>query len=128
MSDRAFPVVYASDVAATAAFYRRFGFQEHFRQPPEGDAGYIGLRRGASELAIVTVESPKQLIGARVGTEPRFELFVYVEGVDRIVDELRGGGATVFRKPQDMPWGERVAWVADPEGNPVALAEAPTKG
>lgn len=29
---------------------------------------------------------------------------------------------TVLREPVDMPWDERVAYVADPEGNPVALA------
>jgi lactoylglutathione lyase len=28
----------------------------------------------------------------------------------------------VLRTPTDMPWGERVAYVSDPEGNPVALA------
>ena len=25
-----------------------------------------------------------------------------------------------------MPWGERVAYVTDPDGNPVALATPPT--
>jgi lactoylglutathione lyase len=28
----------------------------------------------------------------------------------------------VLRDPADMPWGERIATVADPDGNPVALA------
>jgi len=27
----------------------------------------------------------------------------------------------VLREPEDMPWGERIAAVADPDGNPVAL-------
>jgi lactoylglutathione lyase len=30
----------------------------------------------------------------------------------------------VLREPADMPWGERVAYLADPEGNVVALAAA----
>ena len=29
-----------------------------------------------------------------------------------------------MREPVDMPWGERVAFVADPEGNLVSLASA----
>jgi hypothetical protein len=29
---------------------------------------------------------------------------------------------TVLPEPADMTWGERVAYVADPDGNPVALA------
>jgi lactoylglutathione lyase len=118
---RAFPVVYARDVSTVAAFYERLGFEEHFRLPPEGEPGYVGLRRSGAELAVTTVASPQQLLGLEVGSAPRFELYVYVEDVDGVVEALRSGGGTVLREPGDMPWGERVAYVADPEGNPVAL-------
>jgi lactoylglutathione lyase len=122
MTPRAFPVVYAGDVARTAAFYAALGFEEHFRLPPDGDPGYVGLRRGDAELAVTTVESPRQLLGLATGSAPRFELFVYVDDVDAAVAGLRDVGATVLREPEEMFWGERVAYVADPEGNPVALA------
>ena len=125
MPRRAFPVIYAADVEALAGFYARLGFEEHFRLPPEGEAGYVGLRREDAELAIVTVRSPEEIIGVRPGTEPRFELYVYVDDLDREVQRLRAAGAPVLREPADMPWGERLAYVADPEGNPVALAAAP---
>ena len=125
MSDRAFPVVYASDVLRTVAFYASLGFTEQFRLPADGEPGYVGLRRGASELAVVTVESPRQLIGLEPGDSPRFEMFVYVDDVDDQVASLRRNGGTVLREPVDMPWGERVAYVADPDGNPVALATVP---
>ncbi len=88
MPDRAFPVVYAHDVDRTVGFYQQLGFEQHFRLPPEGAAGYVGLRRGASELAVVTVDSPRELIGIEVGERPRFELFVYVDDVDRSVEQL----------------------------------------
>ena len=29
----------------------------------------------------------------------------------------------VLAEPEDMPWGERMAYVSDPDGNPVALAQ-----
>jgi lactoylglutathione lyase len=122
VSDRAFPVIYAQDVARTVAFYERLGFQEHFRMPPDGEAGYVGLCRGDTELAVVTADSPRQLIGVDVGKHPRFELFIYVDDVDQSVGQLHASGAPVLRQPEDMFWGERVAYVADPEGNPVALA------
>ena len=35
---------------------------------------------------------------------------------------LRPDGVPVLRDPEDMPWGGRVGYVADPDGNPVALA------
>ena len=128
MATRAFPVVYATDVEAMAAFYERLGFQMHFRLPDEGVPGYVGMRRGASELAITTVESPRTLAGVEpLGGGPRFELFVYVDDVDGTIAALRRAGITVLRDAVDMPWGERVGFVADPEGNPVSLAQ-PTSG
>lgn len=123
MARRAFPVVYAGDVEGFVSFYKLFGFQEHVRLPPAGDAGYVGMRRDSAELAIVTLESPRQLLGVEVGSLPRFEMFVYVDDADDQVIALRDAGTTVLREPEDMPWGERVAYVADPDGNPVALAE-----
>lgn len=120
--DRAFPIIYAHDVDQTVGFYRQLGFEEHFRLPPEGQAGYVGLQRDGAGLAVVTVDSPRELLGLEVGERPRFELFVYVDDVDRCVEQLQTAGAAVLRQPEDMFWGERVAYVADPEGNPVALA------
>ncbi|MFD6216230.1 VOC family protein, partial [Nocardia salmonicida] len=35
---------------------------------------------------------------------------------------LEETGIQILRSPIDMPWGERIAYVSDPDGNPVALA------
>jgi lactoylglutathione lyase len=123
---RAFPVLHARDVESVAAFYVRLGFAEHFRLPGEdGRAGYIGLRRDAAELAVTTEDAPRMLAGVEPGPGPRHELFVYVSDVDAVVGELRLAGVTILREPADMFWGERVAWVTDPEGNLVSLANPP---
>jgi lactoylglutathione lyase len=126
MALRTFPVLYAKDVEAVAAFYARLGFAENFRMPsPDGSVGYIGLRREQAELAVTTEDSPRTLAGVEPGPGPRHELFVYVDDVDRTVADLRAAaGAAVVREPADMPWGERLAWVRDPEGNLVSLANA----
>jgi lactoylglutathione lyase len=62
------------------------------------------------------------LAGVEPGPGPRHERFVYVEDVDATVGDLRALGAAIVREPADLPWGERVAFVADPEGNLVSLA------
>jgi lactoylglutathione lyase len=122
MPERAFPVVYARDVERSARFYQRLGFQTHFRLPPQGDAGYVGLRRGSYELAVTTIDSPEQLIGVQVGSGPRFEMFVYVDNVDETLAALRDGdvrghccierspGATASTSPlkDDRSWRGRV--------------------
>jgi lactoylglutathione lyase len=125
MGLRAFPVLYASDVEAVAQFYVGLGFQEHFRlAADDGSVGYVGLRRDDAELAVTTENSPRPLVGIEPGPGPRHELFVYVDDVDRAVSELRSQGVSVLREPDDMFWGERLAWVSDPEGNVVSLATA----
>ncbi|NLF65502.1 MAG: glyoxalase [Chloroflexi bacterium] len=39
------------------------------------------------------------------------------EAVDRLYEELVGRGATPVKGPADMPWGQRTAFFADPDGN-----------
>jgi lactoylglutathione lyase len=119
---RCFPVVYVADAERSAAFYERLGFARHFQLPPDGEPGYIGLRRGEAELSVVLSSWPQEQLGVQMGAGPRFELYAYVDDVDASVAELRDAGVTVLREPADMPWGERIGYVADPEGNPVALA------
>lgn len=127
MTLRAFPVLYARDVERVAAFYQDLGFQEHFRLPDQaGNAGFIGMHRDGAELGVTTEASPRALAGVEPGPGPRHELFVYVEDVDAAFDGLRRRGAETLREPRDMAWGERVAFVRDPEGNVVTLARAAT--
>jgi lactoylglutathione lyase len=127
IAERAFPVVFATHVGRSASFYEALGFESHFQLPSEGEPGYIGLRRGASEIAIVSAEWPEQQYRLRVGKGVRFEMFVYVDDVDRTVSQLRASGSTVLREPADMAWGERVSYLSDPDGNPVAVASRPVE-
>ena len=119
---RAFPVVYATDVTATARFWERLGFTRHFQLPPDGQPGYVGLRRDGAELAVTAREWARDQYGLALGDGPRFEMFVYVDDVDALIEALRAEGTPILRDPADMSWGERIATIADPDGNPVALA------
>ena len=122
MPKRAFPVVYATDVAATARFWERLGFTRHVELSPDGKPGYVGLRRDDAELSVAAREWPEEQYGLAMGDGPRFEMFVYTDDVDTLIAALRAEGVPVLADPADMAWGERIATVADPDGNPVALA------
>ena len=125
VADRAFPVVFARQPAVTARFYERLGFVRQFQLPAEGEPGYIGLRRGNSEVAVVDMVWPADQYSGTVSTGVRFEMFVYVDDVDATLEGLRGDVA-VLKEAADMPWGERVAYVNDPDDNPVAIASDQT--
>src|SRR5919198_133727 len=125
MPGQAFAVIYSADVERSAAFYTGLlDFEELFRYPPEGEAGYVGLRRGEARLGVVAAGWSEERLGITVGSGPRFELYTYVDVVDDALAAARAEGAPVLREAEDMPWGERIAVVADPDGNPVALAAA----
>jgi lactoylglutathione lyase len=124
MALRAFPVAYASDVEAAARFWELLGFRRHVQLPPDGDPGYIGLTRdGAGELAVTHAQWAADRYGLSPGTGPRFEMYVYVEDLDATLSRVVESDVAVLREAEDMPWGERIATIADPEGNPIALCQ-----
>jgi lactoylglutathione lyase len=124
--DRAlFPILYAQDLKRVVSFYRDLlGMQESFRYPAEGEVAFMTLQWGRSELGLGTYAPTPGLEGRPLQLPQGgrgFELCLYVEDVDVLVSRLRGEGVKVLVEPMDQPWGERLAYVADPEGNTVML-------
>ncbi|WP_460661599.1 VOC family protein [Kribbella swartbergensis] len=111
-----------SDVRRSIDFYALLGYEPTYQFPLEGDPHYVGLERGDSSLGLSDAGWPEAQLGITVGTAPRFELFVYVDDVEAAVESFRAAGYTVLQEPATMPWGERQAYIADPDHNPVALA------
>jgi lactoylglutathione lyase len=121
---RAFPVTYASDVDRVASFWELLGFRRHVQLPPDGEPGYIGLARdGGGELAVTHQQWAADRYGLSPGSGPRFEMYIYVDDLEATIARVIEAEVTVLRAAEDMPWGERIATVADPEGNPVALCQ-----
>jgi lactoylglutathione lyase len=50
-------------------------------------------------------------------------MYIYVADLEGIVRRLADANVAIVREPEDMPWGERIATVADRDGNPVALCQ-----
>ena len=125
----AFPIVYTRDVPRAVAFYRgELGFEERYRWPAEGEPEFVVLRLERFELGVATASALQELLGRQMGDELRFELCLYADDVDAAVERLRARGVEVLREPADMPWGERMAYVADPDGNPIQLASRSDAG
>ena len=86
----------------------------------QGQPGYVAMDLGRSHLGIGVDPDT-------AGKEPaadgrRFTLWVYADDCDAAVEHLRGHGVRVVADPADQPWGERMAEVADPDGNRVIVA------
>jgi|SRR5271166_3589303 len=122
---RAFPIIYAvTDVSRSAEFWHRLGFERFVALRSGKEAVYIDLRRGATELAVVAWDGPARRYGLKAPAGPRFEMYVYVEDLDTLLSDLRNDGIPILANVAEMGSGERVATIADPDGNPVTLCEA----
>jgi lactoylglutathione lyase len=122
----AFPIIHTADLRAALAFWADgLGFAETFRVPPEGDATFVTLERGGSTigLALVVPGTADERLGLPMlpAAGHPFQMCVYVHDVDATTAALAAAGAPVLRPPADEPWGERLAYVADPDGTPVML-------
>ncbi|MEU1785798.1 VOC family protein [Streptomyces sparsogenes] len=112
------PVILTADHDVLLGFYTRlFGAEEIFRVPEEGPVFYLGLRIGDTDLGLVA----RKNLGT--GAEPRILLSIGVDDVDEMLGRVEALGGSVRSGPNDMPWGQRVAHIQDPDGNPVNLTQ-----
>lgn len=116
-----FPILYADDVEAAVRFYcEHLDFELAFRWPQDGpELDYAFLRLGEHGLGIGTRASAEELQGRPLPRGASFELCVYVDDTDAAAERLRAAGARELAPPRDYPWGERVAYFEDIEGNAI---------
>jgi lactoylglutathione lyase len=120
-----FPILYARDLPRLIGFYRdALGMTESFRYPTEGQPAYVTLAWGTASLGLGTydVTAGLEARDLRIPSGGRgFELCIYVPDVDATAARLETAGGAMLVAPVDQPWGERLAYVRDPEGNTVML-------
>jgi catechol 2,3-dioxygenase-like lactoylglutathione lyase family enzyme len=58
---------------------------------------------------------------------PGFELGFKVDNVDAAYAELIEAGADGVTPPRNRPWGQRTAYVRDPDGHLIELVHAPQR-
>ncbi|MFE1776075.1 VOC family protein [Streptomyces sp. NPDC059008] len=117
------PVIVTPDAERLQSFYcELLGAEEFTRVPEEGPVFFVGLRLGGSELGIVADKD------VETGTPTRILLSFAVEDVDHLLDRVAPLGGTVRGPANDMPWGQRVAHIQDPDGNAVNLTQPVSSG
>ena len=112
-----FPILLTGDLPRLVAFYEAamdavVGYR--FTDDNGADA-YVSLTIGAATLAIGRDAAATDATGDRAA------LWFYVDDVDAAFARMVDAGAVTVQEPTDMPWGERVAQMRDPDGNLVNL-------
>ncbi|MGW5778170.1 VOC family protein [Streptomyces sp. NPDC003863] len=112
------PVIVTAHHDVLRDFYTKlFGAQEILRVPEEGPVFYLGLRIGDTDIGLVARAD------AGDGAAPRILLSIGVDDVDETLGRVTALGGSVGGGPTDMPWGQRVAHIKDPDGNPLNLTQ-----
>jgi predicted enzyme related to lactoylglutathione lyase len=111
------PILVSRDLDRLAGFYRSLlGASEIERVPAEGPTFFVGLRIGDSNLGVVSdgdaPEGPQRML-----------LSIDVPDVDALLPRVAELGGQVRGPANDMPWGQRVAHLQDPDGNTVNLTQ-----
>ena len=110
------PTIVTADLERMLAFYGGLlGATETQRVPEEGPVFFVGLRIGDSDIGLVSDDS---VAGAPAGL---VLLSIEVPDVDVLLPRVAGLGGELTGGPNDMPWGQRVAHIKDPDGNAVNL-------
>jgi predicted enzyme related to lactoylglutathione lyase len=112
------PVIVTHDIERLTAFYTTLLSAAHtMRYPEDGPAFYIGLQVGNSELGLSSAAE------VRPGDPGRILLSIEVPDVDAVLPRVAELGGTAESGANDMPWGQRVAHIKDPDGNVVNLTQ-----
>lgn len=112
------PIIVTADLERLRTFYVEVaGAEETSRTPEDGPVFYSGLRVGDSDLGLVSDDS---VAGAPAG---KVLLSIDVPDVDALLPRVEALGGTVTGGPNDMPWGQRVAHIQDPDGNALNLTQ-----
>ncbi|WP_341719630.1 VOC family protein [Micromonospora sp. FIMYZ51] len=113
-----FPILTTADLTTALVFYRDLlGGTQDYQFPETGEPTFVTVRFAAGQVGLGRQEEPGAL------TNDRITLWLYVADCDAALDRLRSAGTVpVLAEPADQPWGERMAIVADPDGNRVIVA------
>jgi lactoylglutathione lyase len=117
------PNLYTADIERAVGFYRDLlGGTQTFRTPAEGIPVHVELRIGDVIIALSSREAvPRHGLPMPTAGNP-MELVVGCDSTDEAVAALRAAGTPVLVEPYSHASGHRRAYVADPDGNWIALA------
>ncbi|HEY7885573.1 MAG TPA: VOC family protein [Cellvibrionaceae bacterium] len=117
-----YTILYVEDVPNSVAFYEKaFGFKRRFLH--EG-CDYGELDTGGTVLAFASRKLIAELgknPSTPVENSPCFEIAFVTEDVSAALAQAVTAGATQVQAPEEMPWGQTIAYVRDIDGFLVEL-------
>ena len=116
-------VLIVADLERALAFYTgSLGLELQHRAEK-----YAQMKAGTTRLSLYTREAMAETLGMAIDrpspAAPAFELGFKLNDCDAAFAELVARGAAAVVQPTTRPWRQRTAYVRDPDGNLIELAQ-----
>lgn len=89
---------------------------------------YVEFETGSTILALNTKESVREITGLDIPEQglssQTFELGFVVENVQAVIEKLRQQQVQIVVEPVQKPWGQTVAYIADPDGHYIEICSS----
>jgi catechol 2,3-dioxygenase-like lactoylglutathione lyase family enzyme len=115
-------VIVASLDRALPFYTERLGLKLKHRSGSFAQLATGATRLGLFERAAMA-ETLGLMIRAPAADAPGFEIGFMVENVDDAFAELVAAGVPAVATPRDRAWGQRTAYVRDPDGHLIELVQ-----
>ncbi|WP_255294868.1 VOC family protein [Bacillus sp. AFS041924] len=117
-------ILYVSNLERSLTFYT-----ESLGLPIRGNHGtYVELDTGHTVLAMIERDNVQELTGltykSTETTSQTFEIGFVTADVHATIEDLRKKDVTIIKEPITKPWGQTVAYVADPDGHYIEICSS----
>lgn len=117
-------ILFSEDVPRAATFYSGLGFTETFRVPSEGEPIHVDLALDGYKIGIASVASTRDDHGLDPVTEgQRAAVVLWTDDTPAAFADLTARGAPPLAPPHSWLGRLLIAWVADPDGNPIQIVQ-----
>lgn len=118
-------IFFSADVERASSFYKALGFTETFRVPAKGTPIHVDLQLDGYRIGFASMDSSRKDHGLDpVSDGQRATLTLWTADTEAVYRSLTAAGVTGLAEPRR--WLDRllIAWVADPDGHAIQLAQA----
>jgi len=117
-------ILFSSDVARAATFYESLGFTETFRVPNDGEPIHIDLVLDDYKIGIASVSSARNDHGlVPVSHGQRAAVILWTEDIAAAFEAVTSNGAKAPALPHEWLGRLLIAWIEDPDGNPIQIVQ-----
>jgi catechol 2,3-dioxygenase-like lactoylglutathione lyase family enzyme len=117
-------ILFSDDVTRAVAFYSGLGFSESLRLPTEGDPIHVDLVLDGYKIGIASVTSTREDHGLEPIPEgQRAAVILWTHDTEQAYTKLTANGVHGLKPPHEWLGRLLIAWVSDPDGNPIQIVQ-----